>query len=161
MKMNKTDLGRLLLAVALCQAAGIFGSVFTASSIPTWYATLQKPSFSPPNWIFGPVWVTLYTLMGLSLFLVWKRSAGNREVRTSMKIFGAHLLLNALWSFLFFGLRSPAAGFLGITAVLATLLVVVTRFRRVSRNAALILLPYVAWVSFATILNLSIWLLNP
>ncbi len=158
--MRIKELGRLIASILVCQAAGVFGSVFTVSSIPTWYASLNKPSFNPPNWLFGPVWIALYTLMGISLFLVWKGGAESREVKASLGLFGFHLFLNALWSFLFFGLRNPMIGFVGIVLVLATLLLVIKRFYGISKDAGLILIPYLLWVGFATVLNFSIWILN-
>lgn len=158
--MRNADIARLIVSILVCQSAGIFGSIFTVSAIPGWYAGLEKPFFNPPNWIFGPVWLALYTLMGISLFLVWKRGFEKADVRLSVKIFGLHLFLNALWSFLFFGLENLLTGLIGIIFVLMTLLFTMMIFHRVSRNAALILIPYLAWVSFATILNFSIWMLN-
>lgn len=98
----------LAACVIVCILAGVIGSVFTVQSIPTWYAGLSKPSFSPPNWAFAPVWTTLYVLMGISLYLVVRK--GFKEVKPQVYIFGAQLVLNAVWSFLFFGLRSPLYG---------------------------------------------------
>ena len=105
MKTNKII--KFILSIALCQGAGLIGSLFTTPSIPTWYASLQKPSFAPPNWLFGPVWITLFTLMGISFYLVWNKSLKNKLVKKGLFVFGIQLMLNTLWSFLFFGLRSP------------------------------------------------------
>ena len=149
---------KLILCIALCQAAGIVGSIFTFESVTTWYLTLSKPFFNPPNWIFGPVWTTLYTLMGISLFMFWISKGKNKK--RGYKIFFAQLILNTIWSIMFFGLQSPAAGLLIILILLTFIALTIKEFRKVSKPAAYLLIPYIAWVSFASILNLSIFLLN-
>jgi tryptophan-rich sensory protein len=158
MKFNKII--RFVLSIALCQAAGLIGSLFTTPSIPTWYASLQKPSFAPPNWLFGPVWITLYTLMGISLYLVWNKGLKNKLVNKCLFIFGIQLVLNALWSFLFFGLRSPLYGFIEIIFLWIAIGFTILKFYRISKNAAFLLLPYMTWVTIATVLNYFIWILN-
>ena len=158
--MLKINYWKLAVSIVICQLAGIIGSFFTSSSVSSWYLQLNKPSFSPPNWIFGPVWITLYTLMGISLFLVWKKGIEKKDVRAAVMIFGLHLFLNALWSFLFFGLQNPFIGLIGILLVLISLLVVIRKFYSISKKSAYILIPYLVWVSFATLLNFSIWILN-
>lgn len=158
MKTNKII--RFILAIAVCQAAGLIGSLFTTHSIPTWYASLQKPSFAPPNWLFAPVWTTLFVLMGISLYLVWQKGLKNKLVKKALLIFGAQLLLNIFWSFLFFGLKSPFYAFIEIVVLWVAIGLVIFKFYKISRNAALLLLPYIVWVSFAAILNYSIWILN-
>jgi benzodiazapine receptor len=140
--------------------AGIVGSVFTMPSIPTWYASLAKPWFSPPNWLFGPVWITLYLLMGISLYLVWNRGLEARGVRKALSVFGIQLALNALWSFLFFGLLSPILGLIGILVLWAAILATIILFWQIDRRAGIILIPYIIWVTIATLLNLYILLLN-
>lgn len=152
---------RLLAAIVICQLAGVVGSVFTVPAISTWYAALQKPWFNPPNWLFGPVWVLLYTLMGVAMYLVWEKGAKKKAVSESMGYFGAQLFLNAMWSFLFFGLRSPFYGVLCILPLLCLIAMTTQKFYKVSRNAGLLMVPYLAWTSFATLLNISVWLLNP
>lgn len=150
----------LLFSILLCQAAGLFGSLFTASKIPTWYATLVKPPIAPPNWVFAPVWTTLYLLMGISLYLVLLQRE-REESRIAMAIFGVQLLLNALWSYFFFGLESTYLGLVAILAVLIAVIATVFVFARVSRTAAFLLIPYLAWVSFATLVAYQLWVLNP
>jgi tryptophan-rich sensory protein len=142
-------------------SAGGIGSAFTASAIPTWYATLNKPSFSPPNWLFAPVWTLLYIMMGFAAALVWQKGLQNPRVRTALVIFLAQLILNMVWSVLFFGLRSPLYGFMDILFLWAMILVTIAQFSKVSTLAAALLIPYILWVTFASGLNLGIFLLNP
>jgi tryptophan-rich sensory protein len=156
--MNKTL--KLFIAIIVCELAGIVGSVFTASAIPTWYATLAKPALNPPGWLFGPVWTTLYALMGIALFLVWKNGLAHKGVRWSLSIFGLQLFLNATWSIVFFGLQSPAWAFANIIALWVAIVWTMILFYRLSRPAMWLLVPYIAWVSFAGYLNYSIWILN-
>lgn len=151
---------KLVVSVVVCLAAGAIGSVFTRSAIPTWYATLVKPPFNPPNWLFAPVWTLLYILMGVSAFLVWRKGLENRQVRAALIIFLVQLILNALWSVVFFGLESPLYGLIVIVILWAAILITVIMFFRISRLASILLWPYLAWVSFAAILNGSIWMLN-
>lgn len=151
---------RLLFSILLCESAGIVGSVFTVSSIPTWYATLEKPSFSPPNWVFGPVWIALYTLMGVALYLVWMKELKKKEYRRTIAIFAIQLTLNALWPIVFFGGHSILGGFVVITALWISIALTIVHFWKISRTAGLLLLPYLAWVSFAMILNVALLGLN-
>lgn len=156
--------GVLLLFILICQGAGIIGSFFTFDAIPTWYATLMRPSFSPPNWVFGPVWTTLYTLMGVAAFLVWKQLGLSPVVAKArsrgLSIFWIHLFFNALWSVFFFGFHSPLLALVDIVLLWILLLITIQYFFRVSRGAGTLLLPYLAWVSFASVLNMAIVLLN-
>jgi len=101
------DIAKLCISVLACQCAGFIGSIFTTPSIPTWYATLQKPLFTPPSWLFAPAWITLYLLMGISAFIIWRRGVDNRRVREALIVFLIQLILNSLWSIVFFGLKSP------------------------------------------------------
>ena len=156
----KNALG-IIAAILICQLAGVIGSVFTASSVTTWYTTLAKPAFNPPSWVFGPVWTELYTMMGVAAWLVWQKGPGNPVVRTALVVFGCQLVLNAVWSMVFFGLRSPGAAFVEIIILWAAILLSVILFFRVSSAAGILLLPYIAWVSFAAVLNFAIWRLNP
>lgn len=149
---------RPVITILICQMAGIIGSVFTMPSIPTWYASLNKPWFSPPNWLFGPVWITLFTLMGISLYLIWNK--GLKNVKIPLIIFGVQLILNTIWSFLFFGLKSPFIAFIEIIILWISIALTIISFYRVSKKAGLILLPYIIWVSIATALNYYIWILN-
>jgi len=159
-KLKVRGIGKIIFAIVICQLAGAIGSVFTFSSIPTWYASLQKPAFSPPNWLFGPAWLTLYTLMGVSLYLVWQKGLKNKKVKHAVTVFAIQLVLNALWSIIFFGLRLPFIAFIEILLLWVAIAYTILSFYRISRNAAYLLVPYILWVSFAAILNYSIWILN-
>lgn len=149
------DFPKLILSIALCLGAGIIGSFFTASAIPTWYATLVKPSFSPPNWIFGPVWTTLYILMGTSLYLVWIS-----KKKIVPNIFWVQLILNTSWSIVFFGMKNPELAFVNIIALWVAISLTIEKFSKISKTASYLLYPYLAWVTFALFLNLSIVKLN-
>lgn len=152
--MKIRNLSKLVLSIAICEGAGIIGSVFTFSAIPNWYITLNKPAFNPPNYLFGPVWTTLYFLMGISLYLIW-------EKRHSLRLFWIHLFFNASWSIVFFGLRNPLLGLINILILWVLIVLVLYKFWKIDKTAGLLMLPYLAWVSFATYLNYSIWILNP
>ena len=158
--MKLKDILKLIVCVVACLAAGAIGSVFTRSAIPTWYATLEKPSFNPPNWLFAPVWTLLYILMGVAAFLVWRRGLENRQVRIALIVFLIQLILNALWSVVFFGLESPLYGLAIISILWVAILVTVIKFFSISRVASVLMWPYLLWVTFAAVLNASIWLLN-
>jgi len=152
---------RFIFSIAICLTAGMIGSVFTTPAIPTWYAGLRKPDLAPPNWVFAPVWTTLFLLMGISLFLVWNVGLGKSSVRYSFTSFFAQLVLNVLWSYLFFGLRSPLLGLLDIIVLWFAIALTVVFFFKVSKIAAVMLIPYLAWVSVAAYLNYLILKLNP
>ncbi len=151
---------KLIIAVVVSELAGIIGSVFTVPAIPMWYATLVKPALNPPAWIFGPVWTTLYALMGVAAFLVWKKGWEKKEVKTALGIFGIQLVLNTLWSVIFFGLHSPGVALVDIIFLWLAILATIVAFAKISRAAAWLLAPYILWVSFAVYLNYSIWVLN-
>lgn len=151
---------KLFLSVFICELVGLLATPFTIASIPTWYAALNKPFFSPPNWIFGPVWTLLYGLMGISLYLIWVQNSKKESKKTALRYFQIQLTLNFFWSFLFFYLRSPEFAFLEIVALLIMIILTIKHFYLLSRPAAYLLIPYLAWVSFASILNLSFALLN-
>lgn len=150
----------VVIAVLICQASGLVGSMFTIKAIPTWYAALEKPSFNPPNWIFGPVWTTLYTMMGISLFLVWRARSENSESHLSLKIFATQLILNAIWTPVFFGMKQLLVAFVIIALLWVAIIATIISFRKHSQVAAALLVPYLLWVSFATLLNFSLWLMN-
>ncbi|MFH1669275.1 MAG: TspO/MBR family protein [Candidatus Woesearchaeota archaeon] len=152
------DVPKLICSILICQTAGVAGSFFTAKSASTWYGTLNRPGFTPPDWLFSPVWITLFALMGISLYLVWIKGAGKNKAALAM--FGVQLFLNILWSAMFFGLQSPLLAFVEIIALWAAILVTIAWFYRISRPAAYFLVPYVIWVSFAAVLNFSIFYLN-
>jgi translocator protein len=154
------DIIRLAISIGVCLAAGFIGSIFTTASIPTWYATLEKPSFNPPNWLFGPVWTILFILMGISAFLVWRVGLSEPNVRIALIIFIIQLIINALWSVAFFGLRSPIAGLIVIIVLWIAILLTILSFAKLSITASILLIPYILWVSFASILNATIYVLN-
>lgn len=158
--MPLKKIGQLILAIVVCEFTGIIGSVFTIRAIPDWYGALQKPAGNPPSWVFGPVWTLLYALMGLSAFLVYQKGWKRKEVKGALGIFGAQLLLNALWSILFFGLHQPGIAFLDIVLLWISILVTMFVFGKISKAAAWLLLPYLVWVSYASYLNLAIAMLN-
>ena len=155
-----SDTFKLIVSIVACQCAGLVGSIFAVSAIPIWFAALQKPSFAPPDWLFAPAWITLYLLMGISAFFVWRRGLDNREVKAALIIFLMLLLLNALWSAAFFGLESPLYGLMVTVALWIAILFTIIKFFRISSVAGWILVPYILWVSFATALNISILILN-
>jgi benzodiazapine receptor len=145
----------LLAAILICQLAGIIGSVFTLDSIPTWYAALAKPEFSPPSWVFGPVWIALYTMMGAAAYLVYESKG-----RKALGVFGLQLALNASWSIVFFGLQSISGALWVIIALWLAIIWTISEFLKASKNAAYLMVPYLLWVSFAAVLNYAIWMLN-
>jgi translocator protein len=157
---QKINYFKLLASVLLCQFAGAVGSVFTASSLENWYSLLEKPVFNPPSWVFFPVWTLLYTLMGISLYIVWDKGLQDRKVKIGLVIFGIQLVLNSLWSFLFFGLKSPYYGFVEIIFLWLAIFLTIIKFRNISKTASYLLIPYILWVSFAALLNYYLWTLN-
>jgi len=154
------DSVKLVVSLAIPQVVGITGALATAGGVRDWYPTLVKPGFTPPGWVFGPAWTLLYLLMGVALWLVWREAGRNERARPALFAFTVQLILNGLWSFVFFGLRMPGAALAEILLLWAAILFTMARFREVSRLATLLLVPYWLWVSFATVLNASIWLLN-
>jgi len=151
---------QLATAIVIAEMAGIIGSIFTVAEIPGWYAGLNMPSFAPPNWVFGPVWTTLFLLMGVSAFLVWRQGLKRQDVKIALALFAFQLALNTLWSFMFFGLHNPGAALVEIVLLWLAILATIVAFAKVSKLAAWLLVPYILWVSFATILNYAIWWLN-
>lgn len=150
-----------IFSIFICQLAGFIGSFFTIRAIPTWYASLNKPYFNPPGWIFAPVWTILYSLMGIALFLILSKGMEKQSVRIAVGIFAAQLMLNALWSIIFFGLKNPFFAFVEIIFLWFAILASIIAFFRLSRTAAILLIPYLLWVSFAAVLNFYLWNLNP
>ena len=151
---------QLIISIFICQLAGIIGSVATVSSVNSWFTTLNKPSFNPPGWLFGPVWITLYTVMGISLYLIYQKGFEKKEVKFAIYLFIFHLVINALWSLIFFGLKNPGLAFFEIIILWILIVVLIILFWRINRTASILLIPYLLWVSFATVLNYSIWQLN-
>jgi len=158
---RKPDWQSFVFWIVLCELAGVLGSVFTVTAIPTWYQTLTRPSFSPPNWIFGPVWTTLYLLMGVAIALVRQRKNRKGSVQSATTLFVVHLFANALWSPLFFGAKNIPLAFVVIGFIWVSLILLIFRFYAIEKKSAYLLLPYLAWISFATVLNYHFWLLNP
>ncbi|MDD5152219.1 MAG: tryptophan-rich sensory protein [Flavobacterium sp.] len=157
--MNK--IFKILAVVVTCLVIGYFSGMVTRSAIVTWYPTLVKPSFNPPNWIFAPVWSMLYVMMGVAAGLVWNRIDFDKEViKKALILFAIQLALNALWSYLFFGLKNPMLA--GIEIVLLWLMIfeTYTQFVKINKIAGYLFIPYLLWVSFAMVLNGSIWWLN-
>jgi len=158
--ITSRELPLLALCIVICQLAGALGSIFTSSSVSTWFPTLIKPWFAPPGWVIIAVWIVLFTLMGVSLFLVWREDHSGADRKIAIGVFAAQLVVNVLWSWAFFGLQSPLAGIAVIVVLWALILQSMIRFWPISRNAALLLVPYILWVSFAAFLNYTIWSLN-
>ncbi|HLC64063.1 MAG TPA: TspO/MBR family protein [Patescibacteria group bacterium] len=156
--MNK--IWKFIISIAVCQLAGAIGSFFTAPEIDNWYASLTRPSIAPPNWVFAPVWTTLFFLMGLAVYLVWLKGSDKKEVKLALITFDLQLLFNIFWSILFFGLQSPSWAFAEILVLLLLIALTIISFAKVSKAAAWLLAPYLVWVSLAVILNFQFWQLN-
>lgn len=149
------------MVVVTCLCIGYFSGVITRASITDWYPTLEKPFFNPPNWVFAPVWTTLYILMGVAAGMVWNKMDSDRiNARKGLQFFAIQLALNFLWSYLFFGLHNPLLALAELIVLWLMIFETYVVFKRVSKTAGLLLLPYLAWVSFAGILNAAIFWLN-
>jgi tryptophan-rich sensory protein len=153
-------IAKLLASLLLCLGAGFFGSIFTTPSIPTWYATLNKPSFNPPNWLFAPAWTTLFIFMGIALFLVWLKGFKEKKVKVAIIFFLIQLILNVAWSFCFFYWKMPFWAFVDIIILWLFILLTLIRFWKINKTAGVLFIPYLLWVSFASLLNYSVWKLN-
>ncbi len=161
---------RLAISLVLPQLAGLVGSIFTVSAIPVWYAALRRPSFNPPNWIFGPTWFLLYILMGISIYLIWQKIAENKNLpagaetlakaKGAARLFWIHLFFNAIWSIIFFGFQNTGLAFLDIIIIWIFILVLMMKFWKIEKWSTYLLIPYFLWVSFASALNYFIWYLN-
>ncbi len=181
--MKYKNLIKFFLSIIFCELVGVVGSFFTISQISGWYAGLNKPFFNPPSWIFGPVWTIIFFLMGISLYFVWSKKwlpknkidfknkkawnpisqkflSGSWQKVNIILIFLTQVVLNILWSVIFFGLHSAGAAFFVLLMLWFTIIFMIVNFYRVSRASALLLLPYILWVSFAGVLNFFIWVLN-
>ncbi|MBU1448805.1 tryptophan-rich sensory protein [Patescibacteria group bacterium] len=158
--MKRNDIIKLLAAIIVSEGAGIIGSLFTTPSIPTWYASLAKPALNPPSWVFAPVWTTLFAFMGIAAFLVWRKGLERKDVRIALSVFALQLVLNTLWSILFFGFHTPLLALIEIVALWCAIAVTIGAFHRISQPAAYLLVTYLLWVSFATYLNAALWALN-
>lgn len=151
---------KILICVAICMATGFLSGMSTADSIQNWYSTLNKPFFNPPNWIFAPVWTILYILLGIAVALIWHHGLNKKEVKAAIGIFVLQFAVNLLWSPTFFNMQAPTIAFIIIVILLALIILTIMRFNKIQRSASLLLIPYLLWVSFATILNGSIVYLN-
>jgi tryptophan-rich sensory protein len=156
--MNKAI--KLLISVLICEGVGFLGTIFTIPSIATWYAYLNKPSFNPPSWIFGPAWTILYCLMGVSVFLVLQKKL-KKQLNFLVLLFTVQLFLNFLWSIIFFGMHLPLVALLEIVLLWISIALLIVDFWKFSKPGAILLIPYLCWVSFASVLNLFVVLLNP
>lgn len=159
--MGRNDLLKLILCIIICEGLGSSGSIFTSMSVSTWYSTLVKPWFAPPGGVIAAIWTVLFMLMGISLFLVWREGLDRPGVKAAIYIFAAQFVVNIAWSAAFFGMRSPSNGLIVIVLLWLMILLTIIKFWRVSKNAALLLVPYILWVSIAMFLNYSILVLNP
>jgi len=158
--MKFTTAIKFILCLVVTFSAAFIGSYFTRSAISGWYANLNKPFFTPPDWLFGPVWTGLYILMAVSAFLVWQKGFAHPAVKMALALYLLQLVLNLLWTPIFFGLKMPFIAFIEIVFLYIAIIFTILAFARVSIFAALLLIPYILWTTFAAILNLSIWLLN-
>lgn len=151
---------KILIAIFICQGAGIVGSFFTVKSLETWYNTLNKPVFNPPGWVFGPVWILLYTFMGIALYLVYQKIGESSLAKWALIVFFIHLFLNAIWTIIFFGMQNPGLAFFEIIILWIFIIAVIILFYRIDSRTIYLLLPYLLWVSFAAVLNFYLWRLN-
>ena len=158
--MKPTIVIKFVVCLALTFSAALIGSIFTREAVIDWYATLNKPFFTPPDWLFGPVRTILYLLMAISAFIVWQKGIANPAVRIALILYLLQLILNALWSVIFFGLKLPMLAFIEILLLWGAIGFTILAFAKVSIFASILLVPYILWTSFAAILNFSIWLLN-
>lgn len=149
---------KLFLSLLIPQLAGAIGALFTIKAIPTWYMYLNKPSFSPPNWIFGPAWLTLYLLMGVAVYLNWIKKT--KQAKFNVRLFFIHLFFNFIWSPIFFGARNPLFAFFIIILIWLFIVTMIIKFWNVNKLSSLLLVPYLFWVTFASLLNFYIWRLN-
>ena len=154
------DIFKLALCIVICQLAGVVGSIPNIEAIPGWYTTIARPSFNPPNSVFAPVWISLYFMMGVAAFLVWRKGLETPGVKTALIVFAVQLALNILWSYVFFGWKLLFLAFVEIAVLWLMILVSIVLFRPVSKVAAWLLAPYLLWVSYASVLTFSIWRLN-
>jgi len=152
--------GAIVAGILVCETVGLIAGWATRTSVATWYPTLVKPFFTPPAWVFAPVWTVLYALVGVAAVLIWWHGTDRSSVRSALLLFGIQLLLNASWSFAFFGARSPRLGLVVILVLWGVLGWTTERFFRISRFAGGLLVPYLLWVSYAVALNIGIWILN-
>ncbi len=151
---------KVAIAITVTLLLGSASGLITAGAVEGWYMEIEKPSFNPPSTVFGPVWTVLYILMGFAAGLIWSNGTEDPKVRQGLALFGLQLLLNVLWSLLFFGVKSPGLALVDITLLLLTIILCIRAFHPIDRWAAFLMVPYLLWVGFATVLNASIWVLN-
>ena len=150
----------IVVSIVVCELAGLIGSLFTRPSIPGWYAGLAKPAFNPPAWVFAPVWTILYALMGIAAWLVYEKRSPGADVKRALSVFAAQLIVNVLWSIMFFGAHQILGAFVLIVALWILIAATIQLFGKIAKPAAALLLPYILWVSFAAVLNASLYALN-
>lgn len=150
---------KFIISILIPLMIGFIGSLFTSKSVDTWYATLKKPSFNPPNWVFAPVWTLLFVLIGLSFYFVWIKNF-NKYNKTALLVYSIQLFLNLMWSWLFFYLQSPLMALVEIFVLWLVIFVNIIVFYKISKKAGFLLVPYLLWVTFAIILNLNIFISN-
>lgn len=160
MKKKLPFWAKIIIGILVCNAVGLLASYVTLPAISGWYSELNKPSFNPPNWLFGPVWTILYTMMGISAAAIWNAGFERPEVKKALNIFAVQLGLNAMWSYLFFGYQNPLFAFIEILCLLIAIVVTIFHFKKIKPWAGWLLVPYLLWVLFASALNFSIYLLN-
>jgi tryptophan-rich sensory protein len=158
--MGFMEIIKLVVSIVICQAVGVASAIFSSAGVNGWYGKIIKPAFTPPAWVFGPVWTVMYLLMGISLFLILRRDMGGQKEQIAVAVFGVQLILNFLWTVIFFGMRQPLAAFIEILLLWAAILTTMIFFYKFSKTAAFLLLPYLLWVSFAAVLNAAIVKLN-
>ncbi len=158
--MSQKPVVKISISVAICLIIGFLSGYATQSSVDDWYVTLNKPSFNPPNWVFAPTWTFLYILMGISAGIVWSKGFYHKWVKTALYHFGFQLLFNALWSIVFFGFMQPFWALVVILGLIMLIVLTIKWFLVVNKIAAYLLIPYLLWVCFATVLNYKIWELN-
>ncbi|MHB1086434.1 MAG: TspO/MBR family protein [Minisyncoccota bacterium] len=151
---------RLVVSILASYGAGFLGSIFVQDGVRTWYATLEKPFFTPPDWVFAPVWFVLYGLMASALYIVWEKDPHASEMRGWVPLYFCHLLLNAAWSIFFFGFHALFIAFIEILFLFWCIVMLIVGARDIDRTAAWLLVPYSVWIAFAAILNGTIWLIN-
>ena len=160
MNFSWRELPKLIISILIVFLAGAVGTVYTLKEITTWYVNIPKPSWTPPNWAFGPIWSTLYVLMGISLFLIWREGLNRKEVKIAIGVFAVQLMVNVVWSLIFFGTHNIAGGLVLVILLWITILVNIFVFYRISKPAGIILIPYLIWVTIAGYLNYSVYLLS-
>lgn len=158
--MKKIKIIKAIALIIICNGLGSIGTLATQDNLTGWYSQIIKPSFNPPNWIFGPVWTLLFTLMGIALYLILESKKNKKIIQVAVSVFIVQFIFNIVWSFLFFGAKNPGLAFIDIILLLLFIVLTLLKFEKIDKRSGYLLIPYLFWVSFASILNLSIWLLN-